>query len=584
MNARKSVRFTEEMKGYITLGENDYERGASEGRKSGTHLMFHLTIGVDDLVQFAADSKREATAEGWVGCDALGGRLPVERGVFNLFVDDENPAIKRMLYRLYFRDGAGHPVTLSGHKIIRNDPGADVWSDTTTLYTRVLRGHVHEAEESVAQIVATGIVRIFLLDFLKQLTTFRADGPSLISRTVALGRFGNLFAGQLWQVYTRRAVRRARGGMGSRTRHLRDAGRRLEESRARAPRRTILGPRDTGLEEEVVRFRTADGMECNLVHVQGGAAPTRGAVLLVHGAGVRANIFHSPVRSTLVDTLLREGYDVWLENWRASIDLPPNSWTLDQAAVYDHPKAVKTVVEQTGADDIQAIIHCQGSTSFIMSAVAGLVPEVKTVVANAVTLHPVIPGWSQFKINYLTPTVGSFVDYLNPQWGLYSPTTISRLITLSALLVHHECDNPVCKMVSFTYGSGFPALWRHENLNDETHEWLKGEFAHVPITFFRQMARCVEEGHLVSVEGMSELPESFVAEPPRTDARFAFLAGEKNQCFLPESQKRTFEFFDSIDKNYHSFHLLRNYGHLDVFMGKNAHRDVFPLILNELER
>ena len=584
MNDRKSVRFTEEMKGYITLGESDYEQGASEGRKSGTHLMFHLTIGVDDLVQFAADSKREATAEGWVGCDALGGRLPVERGVFNLFVDEENPAIKRMLYRLYFRDGAGHPVTLSGHKIIRNDPGADVWSDTTTLYTRVLRGHVHEAEESVAQIVATGIVRIFLLDFLRQLTTFRADGPSLISRTVALGRFGNLFAGQLWQVYTRRAVRLARGGMGPRTRHLRDAGRRLEESRARAPRKTILGSRDTGLEEEVVRFRTADGMECNLVHVQGGAAPTRGPVLLVHGAGVRANIFHSPVRSTLVDTLVREGYDVWLENWRASIDLPPNSWTLDQAAVYDHPKAVKTVVEQTGADDIQAIIHCQGSTSFIMSAVAGLVPEVKTVVANAVTLHPVIPEWSQFKINYLTPTVGSFVDYLNPQWGLYSPTTISRLITLSALLVHHECDNPVCKMVSFTYGSGFPALWRHENLNDETHEWLKGEFAHVPITFFRQMARCVEEGHLVSVEGMSELPESFVAEPPRTDARFAFLAGEKNQCFLPESQKRTFEFFDSIDKNYHSFHLLRNYGHLDVFMGKNAHRDVFPLILNELER
>jgi hypothetical protein len=39
-----------------------------------------------------------------------------------------------------------------------------------------------------------------------------------------------------------------------------------------------------------------------------------------------------------------------------------------------------------------------------------------------------------------------------------------------------------------------------------------------------------------------------------------------------------------LDKNHHSLHLLRSYGHLDVFMGKNAHRDVFPLILNELER
>jgi hypothetical protein len=584
MNGRKSVRFTEEMKGYVTFGERDYERGAREGRESGPRLMFHLTIEVDDLDRFASDPRREAVAEGWVGCDSLGGRLPVERGVFNLFVDDEDPAIKRMLYRLFFRDGSGHPVTLTGHKVIRNDPSADVWPDTTTLYTRLLQGHVDASDERAAQVIASGMIWISPLDFLKQLTTFRADGPSTLSRASALARFGALFAGQLWRVYARRAVRRARGYRGSRARAVRNAGRRLEASRAQAPRRRGVGSRRGGLEEEVVPFRTADGMECNLIHVHGGAAPTKGPVLLVHGAGVRADIFRSPVRTTLVDTLVGQGYDVWLENWRASIDLPPNSWTLDQAAVYDHPKAVKTVVEQTGADEVQAVIHCQGSTSFMMSAVAGLVPEVKTIVANAVTLHPVVPEWSRFKINYLTPTVGSLLDYLNPQWGLDAPTTMSRLIRSLVLLVHHECDNPVCKMVSFTYGSGFPALWRHENLNDETHEWLKGEFAHVPITFFKQMARCVEEGHLVSVEGMRELPESFVAEPPRTDARFAFLAGEKNQCFLPESQRKTFDFLDAIDKNHHSLHVLRNYGHLDVFMGKNADRDVFPLILAELER
>ncbi len=93
MNGRKSVRFTEEMKGYVTFGERDYERGAREGRESGTRLMFHLTIEVDDLDRFASDPRREAAAEGWVGCDSLGGRLPVERGVFNLFVDAEDPAI-----------------------------------------------------------------------------------------------------------------------------------------------------------------------------------------------------------------------------------------------------------------------------------------------------------------------------------------------------------------------------------------------------------------------------------------------------------------------------------------------------------
>ena len=105
------------------------------------------------------------------------------------------------------------------------------------------------------------------------------------------------------------------------------------------------------------------------------SAATRGPVLLVHGAGVRANIFRAPVQTTIVDYLLDRGYDVWLENWRASIDLKPNPWTLDQAAVYDHPYAVKTIVRETGCREIKAIIHCPGSTSFTMAAVAGWCPR-----------------------------------------------------------------------------------------------------------------------------------------------------------------------------------------------------------------
>ncbi|MEX0789872.1 MAG: esterase, partial [Actinomycetota bacterium] len=124
---------------------------------------------------------------------------------------------------------------------------------------------------------------------------------------------------------------------------------------------------EKGYLDEIVPFQAGDGLECNLIHVRGERPPGRGPVILVHGAGVRGNIFRAPVQTTLVDALLEEGYDVWLENWRASIDLPPNEWTLDQAAVYDHPVAVRTVAEATGTDEIKAVIHCQGSTSFMMS-------------------------------------------------------------------------------------------------------------------------------------------------------------------------------------------------------------------------
>ncbi|MEY4294688.1 MAG: hypothetical protein RLY82_376, partial [Pseudomonadota bacterium] len=38
------------------------------------------------------------------------------------------------------------------------------------------------------------------------------------------------------------------------------------------------------LRERVIPFRAGDGFECNLIHVQGPDTPTRGPVLLVHGA------------------------------------------------------------------------------------------------------------------------------------------------------------------------------------------------------------------------------------------------------------------------------------------------------------
>jgi pimeloyl-ACP methyl ester carboxylesterase len=335
-------------------------------------------------------------------------------------------------------------------------------------------------------------------------------------------------------------------------------------------------------QEEIIPFTAGDGFECNLVHVRGEQPPTRGPVILVHGAGVRANLFRAPVKTTLVDELVTRGYDVWLENWRASIDLPKNEWTLDQAALYDHPAAIKKIVEVTGADEVKAVIHCQGSTSFMMSAVAGLLPQVKTIVANAVTLHPVVPKFSETKLNVAVPLIGLLTDYLNPQWGLHAPTLTAKAVSMLVNATHHECKNAVCKQVSFTYGTGFPALWRHENLNNDTHEWLKQEFANVPLTFFKQMARCVRKGNLVSVEGYKELPTDFCAQEPQTDARFVLTAGAKNLCFLPESQAKTFAWLQSQRKDYHALHIFPEYGHLDVFMGKRAAQDTFPVILAAL--
>ena len=204
-----SVQFTEEMLGHVTFGESDFARGAAPERDGAGALKFHLTIVVDDIERFGTDPTRRAGAHGYLDCDALGGRLPVEHGIFNLFVDTE-PGVKRMLYRLHFRDGTGHPLTLSGYKLVKDDAGFDVWKDTTTLFTRVLRGHVDEQQEPSAEIVASGVLRIRIRDFARQLTTFRAGGEGAGARLGALAKFGTIFLGQLAEAYLRKG-RRANG-------------------------------------------------------------------------------------------------------------------------------------------------------------------------------------------------------------------------------------------------------------------------------------------------------------------------------------------------------------------------------------
>lgn len=337
-------------------------------------------------------------------------------------------------------------------------------------------------------------------------------------------------------------------------------------------------------EERTIDFSTRDGLRLNLRNVRGrGQKPRLGPVLLVHGAGVRANIFRAPVETNVVDALVEAGYDVWLENWRGSIDVVPNSWTLDQAALFDHPLAVKTVLDDTGARNLQAIVHCQGSTSFVMSAVAGLLPNVRTIVTNAVSLHPIVPKWSQFKLKVAVPVVAEFTRFLNPGWGKNAPTAVATALNALVQSTHHECDNPVCKQVSFTYGAGSPALWRHENLNDETHgTFIPNEFSHVPLSFFKQMARCVSAGRMVRYEELPELPADFTEGRPKTDARFVFFTGTHNRCFLPQSQISSYNYFDALRPNHHTLHVLQNYSHLDVFLGVNARKDVFPRMLQEL--
>ena len=198
------MEFTEKMKGHLALGETDPLAGWELGRQLAQRFMFQLTITAPDVERFAAGEDHTAIAEGYVDCDLLGGRLPVQRGWANLFVTAAAALTREMRYRLWFSDLSGQPLTMYGFKTVRNDRGFDMWTDTSTLYITLMRGHVppgeNGAQDAPADVIGAGILRILPLDFARQLTTFRGSGSGPLG---SIARFGAFFAGSMKDVYLR---------------------------------------------------------------------------------------------------------------------------------------------------------------------------------------------------------------------------------------------------------------------------------------------------------------------------------------------------------------------------------------------
>jgi hypothetical protein len=306
--------------------------------------------------------------------------------------------------------------------------------------------------------------------------------------------------------------------------------------------------------------------------------------MLVHGVGMRAESFRPLGIRSLVDVLLDDGWDVWMLNWRGSIDLDPMPWTLDDVALNDHPAAVRHVLAETGARTLKVIAHCQGSTTIMMAAVAGLVPEVSTIVSNGVSLHPHVALGSRVKLHVVRPLLQSREPYFDIAWG-DGPERGPRTLLRNAVRIwHFECGNATCNMASFALGSGHPALWLHSNLTDTTHDWLRHEFGKIPMSFYAQLAASHRAGQLVAIRPRGDLPARYATHAPKTDARIALFTGEHNRAFLPSSQKSTFAFLRRHRPGRQSLHVVHGYGHGDMFFGRRAHKDVFPKMLTELHR
>jgi len=576
------VYFTEEMKGYVTFGETDYDRGFRKGKEDDTFLMFHLTITAEDVGRFLVDPRHEASAVGYVRCPALGEDMPVEKGIFNLFVDYRGRLDKRMIYRLYLRNEKEGPITLSGFKVIQEDPGQDVWADTTTLFTKLLRGHVGPEEEATAEVLATGIIHIYHRDFLKQITTIRVEAPTLLERNEACLQFGKAFFGPLWEVYGSRVA-------GGQTRTIKHPS--AEDGNLREiPLYTHEGVQNAA--HETISFNTEDDLGLSFERFT--RAECDDVVMIAHGLTTSTDMFIMPEHYNLVSYLLDNGFtDVWSLDFRMSnrhsYNLTRHRMTMDDIALFDYPAAIATMRERIGDRRIHVICHCLGSVSFTMSLFGKAVDGIASTIANSVALTPRVPRWSHLKL-YAAPPFVEYVlgyPYLNPLWSYDPGISTGKIFSKINSRFHRECNVPACHMLSLMWGSGHPALYSHENLLEVTHRRGGDLYGGSSMNYYRHVRKMVRAGRAVKYDPndpkYGRLPDDYFQYAREIETPVLFMTGEANRVFT-DSNVYCYQKLEELVPGRHELHVFPNYGHQDVFMGKNNHIDVFPRLVEFLNK
>jgi len=190
------ITFSETMKGAFALGETDPKAGAETGGQARTELAMHATVTVRDLDRFVEDPNHNGTLVGRIDFPPFGTGIPTGEGVFRLFSPADDPRTKLMVYELPFTH-AGKSYYLAGRKEVRDDPGFDLWKDTTTLFTRL-----HEGTDASGPVVGAGVLTLGVTDFTRVLAGMRAiDVDSAAEGARVIGKFGQFFAGELWKSY-----------------------------------------------------------------------------------------------------------------------------------------------------------------------------------------------------------------------------------------------------------------------------------------------------------------------------------------------------------------------------------------------
>jgi len=179
-----------------------------------------------------------------------------------------------------------------------------------------------------------------------------------------------------------------------------------------------------------------------------------------------------------------------------------------------------------------------------------------------------------------------FRPVLTPDFDLRSSVAARLLDRLLYFYPSRErCKSGVCRRLLLIYGEAN----RHAQLDRITHEMIYDMVDRGNLTTLAQLQRMAVQQKIVDARGRDVyvLPEN----GQHINVPITILQGALNNLFRRSGAHETLDWLHDHggfgpEENKKQFNLLEipDYGHMDVFIGKNSATDVYPQILEALKR
>ncbi|KAI8959082.1 FAD/NAD(P)-binding domain-containing protein [Daldinia sp. FL1419] len=585
--------FTEVMSGYIHRDKGlkrdniaTYELAARVAKSQSETARFFLSVQSFNIRSIIHDPNHRATLTGTFVCPTLeGSPFMVQRGDFNLFLlDRKAPGTRNLTYDFDMRGINGRKLHFHGYKVVDSSVALSpiqFWKSTSTLYVTITESipeaqrKCTDADESglLGEVVAKGIMSIQAQDFLSEVLTLTPTGSSLFKKALSAANFLTFF--------TRKSLSLLLSPL----------------TPLQYPTQAYTGYVNNTPPSKIYKIVASDGVVTRLYMWE----PTNKEIepknlIMIPGASVDHQIYALPtIRYNAVNYFRRAGYRVFVPVHRiCMLMVAQDDWTTFDARL-DLKACLEKIRNETKKKDeepepIYAIAHCMGSVAFSAGLLDGTIPArwIKGITCSQVFMNPQWSTLNMIKIMALPIPADTIYRFISGDWFNFSTTTNDPLIqrTLNELLRlmpdHRKelCNNASCHRITMALGR----CWNHGNLNEATHRQIDRFFGGIGMTLLHMLMKQGYEGGVMSNAPLFERLDTPENIRKLRGIPIMLFVGRDNAVLTPESTERTYEILtDTFGGEQYKRRVVPDYGHLDCWMGRNAWKDVYPFVREEVD-